>query len=601
MPAAFGLVLNADRRNTILLGAYTATQALLPVGQAYTGKLIVDGVVNGLAAGLPTAAALQNIWPYLVVEFALFTIGSFIAHGRRLAEQILNQRAGHAITQHIIRKALTLEMRYFEDSRFYDGMQNARRESDYRALAIINGVFSLAQNLITLLSFLFVLLAMSPIIAIVLFLGTIPAFAVQTRYSKLKFRLQSWRAPETRMLHYLEQILTMDTTVKEIKLFRLGAELLRRFDELFQRIFTEDVALARRRLWLSYLWGLVSSLSFYGCYAWIIYLTVAGRITLGDMTLYLGAVRLSQGSFQGLLDHVSKLYENGLFMENLFFFLATGEETVAAPNGTERAPAGPAATVRAPGSARAGIEFRAVSFRYPNREEWAIENLNLEIRPGEKFAVVGENGSGKTTLIKLLTRLYEPTAGAIFLDGVDIRQMEPARLHERIGVIFQDFVRYQLTLRENLGFGDVARLADTERVLAAAKRAGADDLIEELPEGLESVLGTQFQGGRELSLGQWQKIAIGRAFMRQAEILILDEPTASLDAEKEFEIFRRFQELTAGRTAILISHRFSTVRMADRIAVLQRGVLRELGTHDELVRKDGIYARLFDLQARGYR
>ncbi|MBL8019863.1 MAG: ABC transporter ATP-binding protein [Leptospirales bacterium] len=589
VPGTIRLVWAADPKTTATLGAITVVSAMLPVAQAYVAKLIIDSVLASIDHQLTVDIAARAIWPYLAVEFVLFAFGSFLSLLRRLAEQVLEQRAGHRITEEIIQKALRLPLPYFEDSQFYDGMQKARREAEYKALGIINNVFSFAQNTMTLFSFLFILVAMNPWIAVVLFSATIPSFAVQTRYSKLKFRLQSWRAPEARMMTYLEQVLTLDSTVKEVKLFGLGAELLDRFRQMFRKIFNEDMQLARKRLGLSFLWGLLSTISFYVCYAWIIYLAVLRKITVGDMTLYLAAVRQSQGSFQGLLDNVSRLYENGLFMDNLFSFLQIPEARVGG------------VLAYAPVTGRAGIRLDHVYFKYANSTDWAVEDVSLEIRPGEKFALVGENGSGKTTLIKLLTALYEPVQGSIWLNDVNVSEMNPGEVSRWIGVIFQDYVKYQLTLGENVGFGNVGRLREAERILSALDNAGANDLMRSLPQGLDSVLGHQFKGGRELSGGQWQRIALARAFMRDAPVLILDEPTSALDAESEYEIFKRFKALTEGKTAILISHRFSTVRIADRIGVMEKGRLIELGTHDELVKLGGRYATLFEMQAQGYR
>lgn len=582
------LVWQAEPRATIKLCIIVLFSALLPLAQAYTGKLIVDAVLQAVES-LSIEAAARLIWPFLALEFFLFAAASFLALSRRLSEQVLEQRAGHRITEAIIEKALRLPLPYFEDSRFYDGMQKARREAEYRALAITGGLFSLCQNAITLLSFAFVLLAMTPLAALILFSASIPAFAVQARYSKLKFRLQGWQAPESRMITYLEQVLTLDSTVKEIKLFRLGRELLGRFNSMFNKIFAEDLALAQRRLRISYAWSMLSTVSFYACYAWILYLTVSRKITLGDMTLYLAAVRQSQGSFQGLMDQTSRLYENGLFMDNLFTFLEIPDPPAA------KTPTAPAR------AGAAAISIRGVTFRYPGAAHAALEDVTLDIAPGEKIALVGENGSGKTTLIKLLTGLYKPEAGELELDGTNIADIDIADLHEQIGVIFQDYVRYQLTLAENVGFGSVSHLKDEERIKAAIRSAGAEDVLSDLPDGLSTVLGSQFKGGRELSGGQWQKVALARAFMRSARILILDEPTSALDAEREYEIFQRFKRLTEGKTAILISHRFSTVRMADRIGVLEKGRLVELGSHEELLDQNGRYARLFEMQAQGYR
>jgi ATP-binding cassette subfamily B protein len=400
----------------------------------------------------------------------------------------------------------------------------------------------------------------------------------------------TWRAPEARRMNYLEHLLTVDNTVKEIKLFGLGEPLLQRYTDLFWKFFREDESLARRRSLISLIWGLVASASYYIAYAWIIYAAVSSQITIGSMTFYLTLFRQSQGTFQGLFDSLNRLYENGLFMDNLFSFLKLTPQMSRAAH-----------PVAMPERFHQGLEFRHVWFRYPGREDWALRDMNLQIAPGEKLALVGPNGAGKTTLIKLLTRLYDPTEGQILLDGTDLREYDPDALRRRIGVIFQDFVRYQLTVRENIGFGQIDQLDNSQRVEDAAERGGADQVVAELPQGMDTMLGRWFEKGHELSGGQWQKVALGRAFMRDGEVLVLDEPTAALDAEREYEIFQRFRELTNGKIAVLISHRFSTVRMADRIAVIEDGHISELGSHAELLAHGGTYARLFELQAEGYR
>jgi ATP-binding cassette subfamily B protein len=391
-------------------------------------------------------------------------------------------------------------------------------------------------------------------------------------------------------MNYLEHVLTIDNTVKEVKLFGLGEPLLQRYNDLFWKFFHEDERLARRRSLISLLWGLAASASYYAAYAWIIFEAVGGVITIGSMTFYLTLFRQSQGTFQGLFDTINRLYENGLFMDNLFGFLKLTPQMARA---TRPAPM--------PERFQQGLEFRHVWFRYPGREGWALRDVNLRIAPGEKLALVGPNGAGKTTMIKLLTRLYDPTEGQITLDGVDLREYDPDELRQRIGVIFQDFVKYQLTVKENIGFGQIDQLDDDARVQDAAERGGADEVVAELPQGIDTMLGRWFEKGHELSGGQWQKVALGRAFMRDGEVLVLDEPTASLDAEREYEIFQRFRELTNGKIAVLISHRFSTVRMADRIAVIEEGQIAELGSHEELLAHGGTYARLFEMQAEGYR
>jgi ATP-binding cassette subfamily B protein len=589
VPRAFKLVWEADRNSTLIMGLITLIGAILPISQAYVAKLIVDEVVFAVTNSTGVDAGLRATLPYLLIEFALLTLGAALNQGRSLIEHILNARLGNQINTAIIRKALSLDLHYFEDAQFYDKLQNARREANFRALQMINTSFNLVQNGLTLASFAVGLLTFSPLVALVLFGATIPAFLAQTHFSRLHFRLLTWRAPESRRMNYLEHLLTVDSTVKEIKLFGLGEPLLQRYQELFWKFYAEDTALARRRSLISLFWGILASMSYYGAYAWIVLRTVAGTITIGDMTFYLTLFRQSQGTFQGLFQNLNQLFEAGLFMENLFGFL---DLTPQMNSGSGR---------KIPRPIKHGIEFRNVSFRYPDRPDWALRELNLTILPGEKIALVGANGAGKTTLIKLLTRLYDPTEGQILLDGVDLRDYDLEDLRLSIGVIFQDFVRYQVSARENIGFGQIKDLADEPRILAAAERGGADEVIERLPEGYDTLLGRWFEKGAELSGGQWQKIALGRAFMRDSEVLVLDEPTAALDAEREYEIFQRFRDLTAGRIALLISHRFSTVRMADRIIVIEGGRLTELGTHRELLDLGGTYARLFNLQAEGYR
>ncbi len=590
IPRSFGLVWEANRKGTLAMALITLFSASLPAAQAWVGKLIVDQVLQAIEAGQEPMIGLQAVLPLLIVEFVLLMLSALLNQGRNFLEHTLHLRLSHSINTRIMRKALSLDLNYFEDADFYDKLQNARREADRRALTIINTGFLAIQNVITLLSFAVILLAFNPLIALLLFGATIPSFIAQTRYSSLYFRLLTWRAPEFRRMLYLEHLLTVDTTVKEIKLFGLGEPLLKRYENLFWEYYTEDERLARRRSLFSLLWGVLATGSYYGAYAWIVWITIGGSITPGDMIMYLTMFRQSQQIFQGLFYNLGQLYESGLFMDNLFTYLA--QEPQMKPAADPRPVARPM---------QHGIEFRNVSFRYPDQENWTIRHMNLHIRPGESMALVGANGAGKTTLIKLLTRLYDPMEGSILLDGIDLREYDIHDLRATIGVIFQDFVRYHATARENVGFGQIDRLEDEPRLVSATERGGADEVIESLPERYETMLGRWFNNGRELSGGQWQKIALGRAFMRDSELLVLDEPTASLDAEREYEIFQRFRELTEGKTALLISHRFSTVRMADRIAVLKDGQLAELGTHQDLLALDGDYARLFHLQAAGYR
>lgn len=588
-PQAVRFVWRTNRWATVGLGLLTLGGALLPASQAWVGKLIVDGVVASIQTA-QDAEQVRRVFIYLLLELGLFLLSAAFNHGRRLIQQLIQLQLANRIRAEIIAKALTLDLAYFEDSDFYDRLQNARREGGYKPVELINDTFLIVQNMITLISFALLMLRFSPWLVVVLVATGIPAFIAETRYSERGFRLLTRRAPETRQVNYLSRLLTEDTAAKEIKLFNLGGTLLNRYTTLFDKFFEEDKSLALRRATAGFSLGLIATLGFYGSYAWIVWYTVQGKISLGDMTLYLAIFRQGQSTFQSILSALGNIYENNLFMANFFEFLCL-EPRMQIP--------GQGRKLSLP--LRGGIEFRQVGFRYPDNEEWALRGVNLVIRPGEKIALVGHNGAGKTTLIKLLSRLYDPTEGSILIDGIDIRDLDPLELQQRIGVIFQDFVRYHLPVRENIGFGQIDALDDAERIVAAARKSGAHAVVEELPDGYETMLGRWFHDGHELSLGQWQKIALARAFMRDAEILVLDEPTASVDARTEYEIFQNFKALTEGKMAILISHRFSTVRMADRIAVIQNGRIAELGTHDELLRHGGTYAELFSMQAEGYR
>ncbi len=588
-PQAVRFVWRTNRWATVGLGLLTLGGALLPATQAWVGKLIVDGVVASIQSA-QNDEQIRRVFIYLLLELGLFLLSAAFTHGRRLIQQLIQLQLANRIRGEIIGKALTLDLAYFEDSDFYDRLQNARRDGGYKPVELINDTFLIVQNLITLISFALLMLRFSPWLVVILVVTSIPAFIAETRYSERGFRLLTRRAPETRQVNYLSRLLTEDTAVKEIKLFNIGGTLLKRYTTLFDKFFEEDKSLALRRAGAGFALGLIATLGFYGSYAWIVWHTVQGRITLGDMTLYLAIFRQGQSTFQSILSAIGNIYENNLFMANFFDFLRL--EPRMKTNGQGR---------KLPRPLRGGIEFRGVGFRYPDSDEWALRGVDLAIRPGEKIALVGHNGAGKTTLIKLLSRLYDPTEGSILIDGIDIRDLDPLELQQRIGVIFQDFVRYHLPVRENIGFGQIDAMDDAERIAAAARKSGAQAVVEELPLGYETMLGRWFHDGHELSLGQWQKIALARAFMREAEILVLDEPTASVDARAEYEIFQNFKTLTEGKMAILISHRFSTVRMADRIAVIQGGSIVELGTHEELLRREGVYAELFSMQAEGYR
>ncbi len=590
VPGTLRLVWSADRAGALAILALTGVAALLPAGIAWVGKLIVDGVVAS-ASGADPGARERVLW---LVALELGLMAAMLAVGRLAGyrRELLRAALGNLVNERILEKALTLELRHFEDSEVYDKMQNARREASSRPLSLAMQLVAIGQNTVTLAALSGLLWRLSPVSVLVVVAASIPAFLAEARLAGESFRLYTWRAPEGRRLNYLEWILTRDVHVKEVKLFGLGPLVLSRYRALFSRFFAEDRALARRRLLAGLAFGVVSLLAFYGMYALMAGRAAQAAITLGDLTLYITVFRQGQGAVQAVLAAVGGMYEDALFMTNLFAFLAI-------PAGGEAPRVLPPRTV-ARGRAQR-IELDRVSFRYPGREGWALRDLSLTLEPGEKLGLVGENGAGKSTIVKLLLRLHDPTEGAIRWGGVDLRDLDPADLRARIGAVFQDFVRYQFSAAENVGLGEPAHLDDRGRIAGAVERAGAGGVIAGLPQGYDTVLGGWFERGHELSAGQWQKLAVARAFMRSdAELLILDEPTASIDAEAEHELFERFRQLSAERTALVISHRFSTVRLADRIAVLHGGRLVELGSHRELLDLDGRYAHLFRLQAQGY-
>jgi ATP-binding cassette subfamily B protein len=589
-PEAFRLVRAASRSGALVGVGLTLVAAFLPAGQAWAGKLIIDAIVDATRQGMDTVTGLWYVGPYLALEFALVLIGSVTGQVRALYDRILQSQLTNHVNSLIVNKAISLDLQFFEDPVFYDTLQNARRQADSSALSIVNSTLQMAQQVITLVSLVALLVRFSPWLAVIVFVSAIPAFLSQSQYAERAFRAVSRRAPEARLLNYLEMLLTGNDTVKEIKLFGLGQPLLKRYQALFTQFYLQDRAIAERRTIAGLAWGMLANLAYYGSYAWIVVRAVAGLITLGDMTMFLAIFRQSQSSIRSLLDGVNRLYESNLYLDNLMTYLRLQPLLVNRPN-----------ALTAPAPILHGIEFKNVSFRYPGSDVYVLRDINLHIRAGERIALVGLNGAGKTTLIKLLTRLYDPTEGQVLLDGVDLREYDLTSLHQRFGVIFQDFVRYQFSVRENIAFGQVDALDDLARIKDAADRGGASPIIAKMAQGYDTILGRRWEKGQELSGGQWQKIALARAFMRKAEVLVLDEPTSALDAEAEYEVFRRFGELVEGRTAVLISHRFSTVRMADRIVVLSAGKIIELGSHAELIAGDGAYARLFNLQAEGYR
>jgi len=589
LPRVFQLVKDSSRGFAAGIVALLIGQAVIPASMAWVGKLIVDAVVQAARTG--ARADERRVVEYVLIEFGLMVVSTVLSRGQALLRDLMRASLGNHVNTMILEKAATLELRHFEDADTYDKMQNARREASVRPLSLVLELASLGQQLLILISYAALLARLSWWSTLVIVAASLPAFFAEARFSGESFRLNSWRAPEGRRQNYLEWILTRDSHVKEVKIFGLAPLVLGRYRALFDKFYSEDRRLALRKSAAGLLLGALSLLAFYASYLFMADRAARARITLGDLTLYLAAFRQGQAAIQSALASIGSLYEDGLFVSNLFSYLdipTAGELPRARPSSAAK------------GRSQL-IEFREVAFRYPGSDREALHGVNLRIEPGEKLALVGDNGAGKSTLIKLLLRLYDPTQGAILYGGVDLRDFDPRDLRDRIGVLFQDYVKYQFTALENVGLGEVRAISDRPRIDAAVDRAGARTVVDELPQKLDTMLGGWFEEGHELSGGQWQKIALARAFMRdRAELLVLDEPTASLDAEAEHDLFLRLKALAADRSAILISHRFSTVRTADRIAVLQGGRIAELGGHEALLAEDGRYAHLFRLQASGY-
>ncbi len=573
------LVWRSSPSMTFALLAMTLVGGVFPLGVAYAGKRIVDAVV---------AHARTTTLHWVGVELGLVIALATVQRGLGLVRSLLGARLGIDINVAILEKALGLELRFFEDSEFYDKLTRARREASSRPISLVTESFGLVQSVITLVGYAALLVQFSGWAVALLCVATVPATIAEMRYSKLAFKIRNWRSPESRRILYLEYVLANDEHAKEVKLFGIGPLLLERYRKLSEDFYEQDRGLYLRRAKWTQVLSLVGTGTFYGAYAAMAMMAAAGQLTLGNMTMYVLAFRQGQQAFQSALGGIGAMYEHNLYMSNLWEYLGIATST-STPTAT------PTATATS-------IRLEDVGFRYGGKEQWALRHIDLEIPEGESLALVGENGAGKTTLVKLLTRLYEPTEGRIVLGGRDLRDWDPDDLRRRFGVLFQDYNQYQLKVRENVGLGSVDHLDDLPRIGRAVERGGASDVVSALAGGLEAPLGRWFQEGTELSGGQWQKIALARAFMREeAEILVLDEPTASLDAEAEHGVFERFRALARGRTTIVISHRFPTVRMARKIVVLDHGSIVESGTHDELVAKGGKYARMFALQAEGYR
>ena len=588
------LVWGTSRPLTLGLALASLVQSVLPAAQVWLAGALIQSVADGVTAA-PAArdGFVRTVVVLAILQLVLSVAASLAQTVANTSQQLLQERMAIHVQSLIMRHAATLDLADFENAAYYDQLQQAERESANRPVQMVSQVFGLARSAITFVTLVALLVSLGPWIAVATLLAPIPAFVSSSRYGWAGFQQMRRNSPLRRLMGYFSSLLTLDQYAKEIKLFTLGDHFISRYEAVADEYYQATRALLLKRYWSGFAWGILTTLVSSGVFLYVALQAVRGILTLGQLTVFTGAASQVQGAFQSVLQGVQGIYEHGLYLTTLSDLLDR-QPKITAPDHP--------VPVRVP--FREGLEFRNVTYRYPGTGVAALSDVSFTIRPGETVALVGRNGAGKTTIVKLLGRLYDPDEGQILVDGVDIREYDPAELRRQFAVMFQDYATYQLTVGENIGVGDVANLADDAALRRAADEAGATPLVDKLPDGFATPLGKWFERGHQLSGGEWQKIALARAFMRDArdaQILVLDEPTAALDARAEHDLFARLRSLTRGRMALYISHRFSTVRMADRILVLEHGRLVEQGTHEELVLRGGRYAELFELQAASYR
>jgi ATP-binding cassette, subfamily B, bacterial len=597
LPPFLKLIWQTSRRLTLADLSLRLVRALLPVITLYIGKLIIDEVIALSRTGTPPASLsewlasglLHRLGWLLAGEFGLAVLSDVLGRIVSLIDTLLSEKFTNATSVRLMEHAATLDLEDFEDSEIQDRLERARRQTSGRVM-LMSQLFGQAQDVVTILSFAAGLVVYAPWLIALLFVALVPAFLGEAHFNARSYSLSYVRTPERRELDYVRQTGASVETAKEVKIFGLNAFLIERYRVLSAAIYEENRRLAARRAGWGGLLTAIGTAGYYVAYAYIAWRTLQGLFSIGDLTFLAGSFRRLRTLLENLLMGFSQVAGQALYLDDLFSFFEIEPEIVSPENPRPF-----------PSPIRQGITFEDVGFRYPGAERWAVRRLSFTLQAGEVLALVGENGAGKTTLVKLLARLYDPDEGRILLDGHDLREYDLEELRANIGVIFQDFVRYHMTAAENIAVGRIEARDDRERIAGAAERSLADEVIRKLPDGYDQVVGKRFRNGVDLSGGEWQKIAIARAYMRDAQLLILDEPTAALDARAEFEVFQRFKELSEGKTAVLISHRFSSVRMADRILVLVDGQVEAMGTHEELLSQGGRYAELFELQAVGYR
>ena len=583
------LVWATSRKLTLALAGATLLQSITPAAQVWLAGRLIDEVVAGVQAG-GSEQHVRTIVILALLQLVLLLGSSFLQTAGNISQQLLQERLAIHVQLQIMRHAATLDLADFENAAYYDQLQQAQRESARRPVEMVSGVFGLGRSIVTFATMVALLLGLSPWVAAAALISPIPAFISGSRYGWWGFQQMRRQSPVRRVMSYLTTLMTTDEYAKEVKLFTAEDYFIDRYERTAAGYYEETRQLLVRRYLAGFGWGTLTTLASSGTFLYVALLAVRGQVTLGALTVFTQAAAQVQGAFQGILGGIQGIYENGLYLSTLYELLER-EPRIHAPEHP--------APVRRP--FQQGIEFRNVSYRYPGRDALALDDVSFTIEPGQTVALVGRNGAGKSTVVKLLGRLYDPDEGQILIDGRDVREYDPVELRREFGVMFQDYAAYQVSAGENIGVGNVDRADDMAAIAEAAARAGADDVVTKLPEGYETTLGKWFEGGHQLSGGEWQKIALARAFMRDAQVLILDEPTAALDAQAEHDLFARIKSLTRGKMALYISHRFSTVRMADRILFLENGRLVEQGTHEELMTLGGRYAELFDLQAASYR
>ncbi len=591
------MVWETSPRLTATLIVLRLARALLPVISLYIAKLIIDDVVGLVRLpdrpttlqGWLGGGRLNGLALLFAAEFALAVLSDVLGRGVALVDTLLADQVSNGSSVKLMEHAATLDLEDFEDADFQDQLERARRQTSGR-LTLMGQLFSQAQDLVTVASFAAGLVVYAPWLIVLLLVALLPAFLGEAHFNAQTYTLDFGRTPERRELDYVRQTAASVETAKEVKIFGLNAFLIEHYKRLAATFYDANKALALKRAVWGGLFTAIGTIGYYAAYVWIAWRTLQGEFSIGDLTFLAGSFLRLRTLLEGLLAGFSSTAGQALYLNDLFSFFETQPEILSPANARPM-----------PHPIRRGFVFEDVGFIYPGAERWAVRHLSFTLKAGEVVALVGENGAGKTTLVKLLTRLYDPDEGRILLDGHDLREYDLDQLRGGIGVIFQDFVRYNFSAGDNIAVGRIEARDDQARIERAARRSQADDVIAQLPFGYAQRIGKRFKNGVELSGGEWQKVAIARAYMREAEMLILDEPTAALDARAEFEVFQRFKELSQGKTAVLISHRFSSVRMADRIFVLADGKLAAAGTHEELIKQSGLYAELFELQAAGYR